>query len=105
MSNDIAVIPAGLPIGAPVNKKPIYLIIAEAVDGKTKNKEKFIAIDKPELLNGFVMVKGFFCDESEEDVSKNLSDLLTNTKKELYVEMYFPWHRIRSIKSLVFRAK
>jgi hypothetical protein len=105
MSSDIAIVPAGLPNVSTTIKKPAHLIVLESVGGKTKNFEKFIAIDKPELLNGFVFTKGFFCTESDEDIMKNLSSLLTETKKELYVEMFFPWHRVCSIKSLVFRAK
>lgn len=103
--SDIAIVPAGLPVGAASIKKPAHLIVLESSHGKTRNQEKFIAIDKPELLNGFVLAKGFFCTESDDDITKNLTDLLTTTKKELYFEMHFPWHRVLSIKSLVFRAK
>jgi hypothetical protein len=105
MSNDIAIGPAGLPVIAPISKKPIYLLLLDSLGTKGKNLEKFIAIDKPELLNGFVQVKGFFSSESEDEITKTFSELLTSTKKELYVEMMFPWHRVWSIKSLVFKAK
>lgn len=106
MSNDVAVAPVGgLPTNASTIKKPLYLIIIENNNGKLKIDENFISIDRPELLNGFVQAKGFFCELSQADISKNFSSVLTDTNKELYVEMMFPWHRIKSIKNLIFKAK
>jgi hypothetical protein len=59
MSDDIVIGVTGLPMGMPVSKKPSYLITLEGdVVGKTKLIKRFITIDKPELLNGFVQAKG-----------------------------------------------
>lgn len=105
MSNDVAVLPVGLPTNTAINRKPPYLVILENMKGKTKNDENFIAVDKPELLNGFIQVKGFFCELESGEISKSFLTLLTDANKELYVEMMFPWHRVKSIKSLIFKAK
>ena len=105
MGQDIAVGSVGIPAVSPGNKKPPYLTLLDLPGSKGKNCEKFISIDKPELLSGFIQAKGFFCADSEDDIMKNISELLTTTKKELYVEMMFPAHRIISIKNLVFKAK
>ncbi len=105
MSNDVAVLPVGLPTNAAINKKPPHLIILENMRGKTKNDENFIAIDRPELLNGFIQVKGFFCELDPDEISKSFLTVLTESNKELYVEMMFPWHRIKVIKSLIYKAK
>jgi hypothetical protein len=109
MSNDIAVsVSNRFPIGSPVLIKPSYLIkLEEKINSKTIQTSYFISLDKPELLNGFVQVKGIFADSAlkEEDIINRFSELLTGTKKELFLEMLFPWHKICSIRSLVFKAK
>lgn len=104
MSNDIAISVSGLPNMAVVSKKPPYLIILE---DNTKNKiiRKFITLDKPELLQGFVQVKGFFSDASEDEIIKNFSDLLTSVSKDLVLEVLIPWHKISYMRSLVFKQK
>jgi hypothetical protein len=107
MSGDIAVgtFSGPLPTGAPVARKPSYLITLEDTSGKTKTLKRFITIDKPELLSGFIQVKGLFSEEPEEDISKKFTDILTNAPKDLFLEMMFPWHKICSVRSLVFKAK
>lgn len=90
---------------APTLKKPPFLItLDDGMTGKTRNFQRFISLDKPQSENGFVQVKGIFCDKEEDEIIKNFSDILTSTPKELYLEMMFPLHRIYSIRSLVFNA-
>ena len=90
---------------APVLKKPPFLItLDDGSSGKTRNFQRFISLDKPESVNGFVQVKGIFCDKDEEEIIKGFSDILTGTSKEFILEMMFPLHRIYSIRSLVFNA-
>lgn len=107
MPNDISLGPfAGqIPNVVPVSKKPVYLVLLEETVGKSKVLKKFITVEKPELLNGFVQVKGIFSDSDEEEINKKFNDILTNSSKELFIEVMFPWHKICSIRSLVFRAK
>ena len=90
---------------APTLKKPPFLVtLDEGMVGKTRTFSRFISLDKPESINGFIQVKGIFCDKEEEEIIKTFSDILTSTSKELYLEMMFPLHRIHSIRSLVFNA-
>lgn len=109
MSSDIAIVPVGLPCMASISKKPSYLITLEEVVivGKSKNKisRKFITFDKPEILQGFVQVKGIFSDLEEGEIIKNFSDLLTSVSKDLILEVMIPWHKISYIRSLVFKQK
>src|SRR5574338_679820 len=102
MSGDIAVgtFSGPLPTGAPVAKKPAYLITLEDTTGKTKSLKRFITLDKPELLNGFVQVKGLFSEESEDEISKKFNEILTSAPKDLFLEVLFPWHKICSVRSL-----
>lgn len=103
---DIAVGMTGVPFGAPKIRKPYYLLELK-VDRRTKEPRFFISIDKPSLLNGFVEVKGIFVEVSveEEELLKNFDTILTNTSKDLFLEMMFPWHRICSVRNLIFKAK
>lgn len=89
--------------GSPISKKPSYLVTLMATGAKVKEM-RFIAIDKPEFLPNCVQVKGVYLDDSEEKIINNVSGILTSIKKELVLEMTFPWHRICSIRSLVFNA-
>lgn len=90
---------------APSLKKPPFLItLDDGVTGKTRNFQRFISLDKPLSENGFIQVKGIFCDKDEDEIIKGFTDILTNTSKELILEMMFPLHRIYHIRSLVFNA-
>lgn len=90
---------------APSLKKPPFLItLDDGVTGKTRNFQRFISLDKPESINGFIQVKGIYCDKDEDEIIKTFADILTSTPKELILEMMFPLHRIYSIRSLVFNA-
>lgn len=90
--------------GSPILTKPVYLLTFEN-SGKTKEKTKsFIAVEKPDFQDAFVQVKGIFTEVAEEEIINSFSDILTAAGKESILEMYFPWHKISSIRSLVFKA-
>lgn len=89
---------------ASLKKPPFLITLDDGMTGKTRNFQRFISLDKPESVNGFVQVKGIFCDKDEDEIIKTFADILTNTPKELTLEMMFPLHRIYHIRSLVFNA-
>ncbi len=99
--HDIAIGPVGIPNTAALAKKPPHLV--SLIDGK--KIQLFFSLDKPESLNGFIQVKGFYVEGTEEEVSKNYLNIMGSTSKDVYVEMYFPLHRVISIKNLMFKAK
>lgn len=98
---DIAVSPIGIPVVGGVSKKPAYLILLS----NGKSMEKFITSDKPEYGTSCITVKGIYSSVSEDKITQTYADLLSSSPKEEFVEVTFPWHRIHSIRSLVFRAK
>lgn len=101
---DFAVgVTAVLPTAGALMKKPPHLIYL--TDGKGKVTDKFLSMDKPEFQNGFIQVKGLYVEESDDEISKSFFDILTNSPKELILEMMFPWHRISGVRNLVFKAK
>jgi hypothetical protein len=108
MSTDIAINMSNrVPAGSPIMNKPSYLITVEQNVGKSKIFRFFITLDKPELLNGFVQAKGLYADNNmtEDKIITSFSEILTSAEKELFLEVMLPWHKIVSIRSLVFRAK
>jgi hypothetical protein len=105
MSNDIAIAPGNMAfVGAPSLKKPPYLVVMERMDKKTQVIERFISLDKPESINGFIQVKGIYSDKTEDDIIKNFNDILIKTAKDAILEMMFPLQRVLYIRSLVFSA-
>jgi hypothetical protein len=103
--SDIAIGSVGIPTnGTAISKKPSYLICMEETNSK-KSSQKFITLDKPEFITGFVQVKGIFTNLPESEVIKNYLEVLTSAPKDLYLEVLIPWHRISYIRSLVFKQK
>lgn len=90
----------GLPTGAPKLQKPSYLIILAL----GKGFEYFIADNRPETMNSFVQVKGFFTTQLEKTIVANYADIIDKTPKEEILEMMFPIHRVHSIRSLTYNA-
>lgn len=89
--------------GSAISKKPSYLITLNGIGAKA-GVQRFITLDKPDMLDGFIQAKGVYLDETEDEIINNLSGVLTSIKKELVLEVMFPWHRICSIRNLVFNA-
>src|SRR5574338_359671 len=101
---DFAIGSVGVPTGiGAVSKKPPYLVALENPSGKGKLVH-FISLDKPDLLNGFIQAKGIYVEVSETKVIKTFSEIIAETPKEEILDMMFPWHRVHSIRSLVFNA-
>lgn len=97
---DLAVGVTSLPPVGVLRQKPSYLITLD-----TKPIKRFITTDKPEIQNGVAQAKGIYSEEGEDDIVQKYVDLLTNSPKELILEMVFPLQKITSIRSLVFKSK
>lgn len=104
VDKDLSVGVVSIPQQGALSKKPSYLISLEVKKGAS---QFFLTTDRPEMLQGFVSVRGLFLDPLIEgsDVRQNYTTLLNDATKESMVEIMFPWHKIVSMQSLVFRAK
>ena len=90
---------------APTLKKPPHLLtLDDGLLGKVRQFQRFIAMDKPEVTNGLMLVKGFFSDQTEDEIHGSIHELLSTTPKETIKEMMFPLHRIYHIRNLTFNA-
>jgi hypothetical protein len=102
---DFAVSTVGLPQVGKVSNKPRYFI--QMNPGSTTPKKSlinFIALDKPGFEIGFISVKGFYCDKSEDEIVASFTDLVNTTPKDQIQDLLLPDHRIHVIRSLVFNA-
>lgn len=100
---DFAISVTAAPQVGAISKKPCYLLSLETPN-KTKGATHFIAFDKPDLQSDFVQVKGVYSSDSEDEIVSGFMETVRSTPKEEIIEMMFPWHRILSIRSLVFNA-
>jgi len=97
-NNDYTVGQVYMPQSGALNKKPCYLITLE----NKKNTQYFISIDKPVFESYFIQAKGVFSELSENEIGKQFQEII-NIKDNI-VEIFFPSHRIISIKNLAFNA-
>jgi hypothetical protein len=107
-SNDILISPATrIPENNTISAKIVNLLTLNDYEGVAKNrKEKlFVAIDTPVYQPYFVQVKGFYVSQDENEVAANFRDLIASTDKASIVEVAFPWHMVKRVRNLVFRAK
>jgi hypothetical protein len=81
---DFTVGTVGIPQMGAISKKPSYLVTLEDVSGKSKTKgvRQFITLDKPDLLVGFIQVKGVYSDLDEAEIASDFSSILAGTPKE-----------------------
>ncbi len=87
---------------APPPAKPTYLM-KFLPEGKAK-AALFIAIELPKFDVAYVQAKGFFYDGDEADIVTNYMAIIAETDKNSLTEMWFPWHSIKSVKSLIFKV-
>lgn len=90
-----------VPTGAAQQIKPCYLV--KVLNGK--KTQLFIAIGEPKFEPAFVQGKGFFTEEAEEEVIANYQKLVGGVEKSSMVEMWFPWHVVSFVRSLVYKGK
>jgi hypothetical protein len=79
---------------------PTYLVTLEA--GK---KEAYFIATKFDETNNFGRFVGFYCAETMDKIVSGYDEIIKNTDKANYVEIQFPWSRIVSVRSLIYRHK
>lgn len=108
MPNDIAISSIGVPTALPTRSRPYYLItlvdVVHTVKGVKSVETFFISQDRPSLELGFVSAKGIYSAIGEEAIIKGFSDIMAQAPKDSVLEMMFPTHRVKHIRSLIFNA-
>jgi hypothetical protein len=98
-----------VPDGSPINMKPCYLIeiTTKNAAGKDSRTEFFIALELPDLtFSSYMKAKGFFTDGDLETIVSGYADIVRaqTVDKRNIIEMYFPWHTVNYMRSLVYNA-
>lgn len=101
---DFAISTVAAPQVGSISKKPSYLITLDGMPGAKSKIARFITLDKPDLLVGFVQAKGVFSEVAEEEILTDFANILHGTPKESFLDIMFPVHKIIHIRSLVFNA-
>jgi hypothetical protein len=93
-----------VPDGSQINSKPCYLLVLSNPNGK--GTKQFIALELPALEASWLKAKGLFVEATEDHIVENYVDLLKSltAEKKNIVEMYFPWHSVNYMRSLVYNA-
>jgi len=104
MTDTITAIPVSnkVPDGSIISTKPAHLVSVAMSGGKIK--KMFIALERPVLEISHIQTKGFFVENTEENILENWTEIVKNTDKALHTEMYFPWHSVIYIRNLVYNA-
>ena len=93
-----------IPFGAVIAQKPSYLVKLAPEGKKSATAKLFFAIEQPKFETSYIQVKGFFYEGEEESVYKQYNEIVSQSDRATYVEMWFPWHSIVFVRSLVFKA-
>ena len=99
--SDIALIPAAEVIHSRVTIKPQHLIFTSM----GKGRDRFLTLDQPEFLPGFIKVKGIFTKKNETEIEENFSSMLKDSPKKDIVEILIPADKILYMRNLIFAAK
>lgn len=98
---DIAIGTSAVPTPGMLLKKPPHLVVLKNFTPKSTKDICFLALDRPTIENGFILVKGFYTDVG---AASNFKKYIEETAKEDIVEMMFPIHSVISIQNLFYVA-
>lgn len=79
---------------------PTYLVSLE--DGK---KTKYFIATKYDENGNYAKCVGFYSNIAEDNIISSYEEIVKTTEKTSFTEMLFPWSRIVSVRSLVYRHK
>jgi len=94
----------GLPTGPGVKMVPSYLVKLLPDLGSKKSYRFFVAIEQPVFLTDHIHTKGFFSEAREADIITGYKEMVAAATQSQVLEMWFPWHTIHSVRSLVFKT-
>lgn len=80
---------------------PSYLVILDEV----KRGANYFLTLRLDLEVNFAKCIGFYTNATYETVIKNYADLVKDTNPDNVIEAMFPYHKIKTIQSLVYKFK
>jgi hypothetical protein len=101
---DIAIQPVSLSdYGKTVKFIPADLVVLEG--SKKGSEEYFIATKSDHSYINYSKFVGFYTDGTKENIILKYGEIIEATPITNYVEIMFPLHRVREVRSLVYRHK
>lgn len=94
----------GIPTGPALKVVPSYLITLLPDLNSKKSYRLFVAVEQPVFMTDHIHTKGFFSDSSEDDIVLGYKEMVAAATQAQVLEMWFPWHTIHSVRSLVFKT-
>jgi hypothetical protein len=89
---------------APQRTTPTYLVILN--NGKPKEADSyFIAIKRDDAISTCAKFVGFFSNKPEREIKSSYDQIIKETDITDIIEIEFPWNKICSVQSLVYRHK
>src|SRR5271165_1965602 len=106
MPDDVVIPPTRLleNFKLPVRTTPTYLVVIN--NCKPKELDSFfIAVKRDDALSNCAKFVGFFCDKTKEAIQIQYDQIIKETDIQNFIEIEFPWYKICSIQSLIYRHK
>jgi len=106
MPDDVVIQPAKLleNFKLPARTTPTYLVIINT--GKAKEVDSyFIAVKRDDNSSSSAKFVGFFSNKPEKDIRSSYDQIIKETDTAEFIEIEFPWAKICSIQSLIYRHK
>lgn len=94
----------GIPTGPATKVVPSYLVTLEPDLSSKKSYRLFVAVEQPVFMTDHIHTKGFFTESSEDDIVTGYKEMVATATQAQVLEMWFPWHTIHSVRSLVFKT-
>ncbi len=82
---------------------PADLVVLEGI--KKGTDEYFIATKSDHSYTNYSKFVGFYTDGTKENIIAKYGEIIEAAAITNYVEVMFPLHRIREVRSLVYRHK
>lgn len=99
--SDVTIQPASIPNYAMGKILPVYLVLLE----RGKKEICFLATKYDDNYVHCGKFVGFYFEGSPEEASERYDEIVRNTDPKSFVEIMFPWNKIQSIRSLVYKHK
>lgn len=105
MPDDVVIQPTKLleNFKLPARTTPTYLVIIN--NGKAKEADSyFIAVKRDDNSVNAKFI-GFFSNKPEKDIRSSYDQIIKETDIADFIEIEFPWTKVCSIQSLIYRHK
>jgi hypothetical protein len=88
---------------APVKVIPSHLVVL--LDPGSKKEEYFVAVKFDDQNVNWAKFVGFYLHTPVDGLIANYNEIIRGTDVSKFIEVIFPWGRIKSVRSLIYKHK